>query len=64
VEFYVDTSRVFVQYHCYHNFKDMKLSSSVAAVWWVMGRIVARDGFGIVRRCDVVYVRLLCGFVY
>ena len=22
----------------------MKLSSSVAAVWWVMGRLVGRDG--------------------
>jgi hypothetical protein len=22
----------------------MKLSSSAAAVWWVMGRVVARDG--------------------
>jgi hypothetical protein len=38
----------------------MKLLSSTAAVWWVMGRVVARDGFGIVRRCGVVYEHLLC----
>jgi hypothetical protein len=42
----------------------MKLLSSAATVWWVMGRVVARDGFGIVRRCGVVYERLLCGFVH
>jgi hypothetical protein len=42
----------------------MKLSSSAAAVWWVMGRIVARDEFGFVRRCGVVYVLFLYGFVY
>jgi hypothetical protein len=54
VEFYVDASGVFVCYCCCHNFKDMKLSSSAAEVWWVMGRDVTRDGFGIVRRCGVV----------
>ena len=32
------------RYHCCYNFKVMKLSSSAAAVWWVMERVVARDG--------------------
>jgi hypothetical protein len=31
---------------CY-NFKVMKLTSSAAAVWWVMGRVVVRDGLGL-----------------
>jgi hypothetical protein len=42
----------------------MKLLSSAAAVWWVMGRVVAHDEFGIVRRCGVVYERLLCEFLH
>jgi hypothetical protein len=42
----------------------MKLLSSVAADWWVMGRVVARDEFGIVPRCGIAYERLLCGFVH
>jgi hypothetical protein len=25
----------------------MKLTSSAAAVWWVMGRVVVRDGLGL-----------------
>jgi hypothetical protein len=40
-EFYVDASGVFFCYHCCHNFKDIKLLSSVAEVWWVLGRVVA-----------------------
>jgi hypothetical protein len=54
-EFYVDALGVFVCYHCYHNFKVMKLLSSAAAVWWVWGEMLPAAGFEIVRRCSVVY---------
>jgi hypothetical protein len=30
-----------------YNFKVMKLTSSAAAVWWVVGRGVVRDGLGL-----------------
>jgi hypothetical protein len=46
-EFYVDVSGVVVQYHCCYNFKVMKLTNNTAAVWWVAGRGVVRDGFGL-----------------
>jgi hypothetical protein len=45
--FCVNVSGVFVWYHCCYHFKDMKLTSSAAAVWWVVGRGVVHVGVGV-----------------